>query len=120
MKPQFPQRGEVWLAELDPVRGHEQAGRRPCLIVSNDAFNEGASGLVVVLPITSKDKIIRFHVPLSPPEGGMKTPSFIKPEDIRSISRERLVKKTGAVSEATLDAASLRLRALLNLYNFDR
>src|SRR6185295_5268066 len=46
-------RGEVWLADLDPTRGHEQAGRRPVLIVSDDVFNAGAAELVVVLPMTS-------------------------------------------------------------------
>lgn len=49
-------RGEIWLVDLNPVRGHEQAGKRPCLIISVDLFNQGTSGLVVVLPITSKDK----------------------------------------------------------------
>ncbi|NCR44934.1 MAG: type II toxin-antitoxin system PemK/MazF family toxin, partial [Microcystis aeruginosa SX13-01] len=49
-------RGEIWLADLNPVRGHEQAGKRPCLVISADLFNQGASGLVVVLPVTSKDK----------------------------------------------------------------
>jgi len=83
-------RGEVWLANLNPVKGHEQAGKRPSLIISVDLFNQGASGLVVILPITSKDKGIPFHVELNPPEGGLKVRSFIKCEDIRSISVERL------------------------------
>jgi mRNA interferase MazF len=47
-------RGEIWLADLNPSRGHEQAGKRPCLIISVNMFNQGAAGLVVVLPITSK------------------------------------------------------------------
>lgn len=119
MKITAPIRGEIWLAELDPTRGHEQGGRRPCLVISNDALNEGPAGLVVVLPITSKDKRIRFHVPLHPPEGGVKTTSFIKPEDIRSISKERLIKRMGAVSPATRKTLADRLRALLDLYSFD-
>jgi mRNA interferase MazF len=60
-------RGEIWLVDLNPVRGHEQAGKRPCLIVSVDLFNQGASGLAVVLPITSKKKGIPFHVAIAPP-----------------------------------------------------
>lgn len=51
-------RDEIWLADLNPVKGHEQAGKRPCLIISVDLFNQGASGLVVVLPITSKEKVL--------------------------------------------------------------
>ena len=48
-----PGRGEVWLADLYPTRGHEQAGRRPVLVVSEDLFNRGPAGLVIVLPTTS-------------------------------------------------------------------
>ena len=114
-----PMRSEIWFAELDPTRGHEQGGRRPCLVISNDMFNEGPAGLVVVLPVTSKDKHIRFHIPIDPPEGGLKIRSFIKPEDIRSISRERLVKKTGAVSAATMKSVTDRLRVLLDIYAFE-
>ncbi|MGK7924030.1 MAG: type II toxin-antitoxin system PemK/MazF family toxin [Spirulina sp.] len=70
---------------LNPVKGREQAGNRPCLIISVDLFNQGASGLVIVLPLTSKEKGIPFHVEVLPPEGGLKMKSFIKTEDIRSI-----------------------------------
>ena len=40
-----PVRGEVWLADLNPTRGHEQARRRPVLVVSDDLFNRGPAGL---------------------------------------------------------------------------
>ena len=115
MSTRTPMRGEIWLAELNPTRGHEQSGRRPCLVVSNDVFNEGPAELVVVLPITSKDKRIRFHVPINPPEGGLKSRSFIKPEDIRSIARERLIKRTGSVSAQTMKTVADRLLALLDI-----
>jgi mRNA interferase MazF len=110
-----PARGEVWLADLNPVKGHEQAGKRPCLVISVDLFNQGASGLIVVLPITSKEKRIPFHVELSPPEGGLKVRSFIKCEDVRSISVERLEKRWGTVSLETLAAVEDRLRILMGL-----
>lgn len=51
-----PSRGEIWLVDLNLVKGHEQAGVRPALIVSVDPFNQGPAGLVVVLPITTKAK----------------------------------------------------------------
>lgn len=108
-------RGEVWLADLNPVRGHEQAGKRPCLVISVDLFNQGASGLVVVLPITSKEKGIPFHVELNPPEGGLKVQSFVKCEDVRSISVDRLEKRWGTVSPETLTAVEDRLRILMGL-----
>lgn len=108
-------RGEVWLADLNPVRGHEQAGKRPCLVISVDLFNQGASGLVVVLPITSKEKGIPFHVELNPPEGGLKVGSFVKCEDVRSISVDRLEKRLGRVSSETLIAIEDKLRILMGL-----
>jgi mRNA interferase MazF len=45
-------------------------------VISADLFNQGASGLVVVLPVTSKDKGIPFHIKVEPPEGGVKMPKF--------------------------------------------
>ncbi|OHB75642.1 MAG: growth inhibitor PemK [Planctomycetes bacterium RBG_16_64_10] len=108
-----PLRGEIWSVNLDPIRGREQASRRPALIVSTNLFNEGPAELVVVLPITSREKFIPFHVPIDPPEGGVKTRSFVKCEDIRSISKERLAKPWGTVSAETLGTVADRLRILL-------
>ena len=48
----LPSRGEIWTADLNPTGGHEQAGKRPVLIVSTDTFNHGAADLLFVLPLT--------------------------------------------------------------------
>src|SRR5689334_1139206 len=96
-----PSRGEVWLAQLSPTRGHEQAGTRPCLIVAADRLSHGASGLTIVVPITSRRKGVPFHVEILPPEGGLTSPSFAKCEDVRPIDRERLVRRLGRASDAT-------------------
>jgi mRNA interferase MazF len=110
-----PVRGEIWLVDLNPTRGHEQGGRRPGLVVSVDLFNQGPAGLVIVIPITTKEKGIPLHVEIKAPEGGLTKRSFIKCEDIRSVSRERLVQRLGQVTRSTLDAVEDRLRILLNL-----
>jgi mRNA interferase MazF len=110
-----PLRGEVWMVDLDPTRGHEQAGTRPALVVSDDTFNQGPAGLVIVVPVTSRDKRVRSHVRVEPPEGGLRTISFIKCEDVRSVSIARLTKRLGTVSQATLQAVALRLRVLMDL-----
>ena len=110
-----PSRGEVWLVDLNPSRGHEQAGVRPGLVVSVDPFNHGLAGLVVLLPLTSIAKGIPFHVELNPPEGGVKVKSFIKCEDIRSVAKDRLSRRWGMVSGTTLTAIEDRLRILLGL-----
>jgi len=110
-----PSRGQIWLVDLNPTRGHEQAGKRPCLVVSVDLFNQGASGLAVVLPITSKNKGIPFHVEVNPPEGGLTQQSYIKCEDMRSISIERLSDLWGVISPTTMMIVEDRLRILLGL-----
>ncbi len=110
-----PRRGEVWLVDLNPARGHEQAGKRPALVISVDLFNSGPAGLAVVLPVTTKDKKIPLHVKISPPEGGVKETSFIKCEDIRAVSTERLLARLGEVSQNTMAAVEDRVRILLGL-----
>lgn len=57
-----PSRGEIWLVDLSPVRGHEPAGRRPALVISVDEFNHGPAGLVHVIPLTTKERGIPLHV----------------------------------------------------------
>lgn len=110
-----PSRGEVWLVNLNPAKGHEQAGKRPALVISVDTFNHGPADLAVVLPITSKYRGIPFHVRVEPPEGNLKKESFIKCEDIRSISKIRLEKFIGEVFKSTLSKVEDRLRILLEL-----
>ena len=110
-----PSRGEVWFLSLDPTLGREQAGSRPALVVSVDPFNHGPAELVLVLPITSRAKGIPLHVEIRPPEGGVKQASFIKCEDVRSISTARLTKRWGRVSLETIAAVEDRLRILMGL-----
>jgi mRNA interferase MazF len=111
----LPERGDIWLADLGPTQGREQAGRRPVLIVSVGAFNQSKAGLAVVIPLTSTLRGIRWHVSVVPPDGGLKNTSYLMCEAIRSISQERLLKRWGAVSLPMLEEVEDRLRILLNL-----
>lgn len=110
-----PIRGEVWLAQLDPVRGHEQAGTRPVLVISDDLFNRGPAGLVIALPITSRLRPIPSHIRISPPQGGLAVESAALCEGVRSISKERLLKRLGLVNRGTMEMVEDRLRILLRL-----
>lgn len=110
-----PFRGEIWLAELNPIRGHEQGGKRPVLVISANPLNDSPADLVIALPITTTLRGIPFHVLVNPPEGGLKVPSAVLCEAIRSISKERCLTKWGRVSLGTLFHVEDRLRILLGL-----
>jgi mRNA interferase MazF len=107
------------LADLAAGRGHEQSGQRPVLVLSEDTFNSGLSGLVMVIPLTSKvskSKNLPAHLPENPPEGGLKTPSVLLCDQLRTISKDRLGKVAwGTVSAATLTQVETTVRWLLGL-----
>lgn len=108
-------RGEIWLADLNPTQGHEQAGRRPVAVVSEDRLNNGPAGLVIVLPITSTIRPIPSHIAVAPPEGGLRVRSAVVCEAIRSISTGRLVERWGHLSVRSLARIEDVLRILLRL-----
>ncbi len=111
-----PARGEIWSADLNPTRGHEQAGTRPVLVISTDIYNRGPAGLVVVVPVTRTDRRIPIHVAIDPPDGGVTARSVVLCDAVRSISKDRLVGQAwGRVEAATLRAIEDRLRLLLEL-----
>jgi len=110
-----PSRGDVWDLDLNPTIGHEQAGARPALIMSVDLFNEGPADLVVAVPITQTQRGIRWHVPVRPPEGGLIAISFLQCENVRAVSKRRLKRLRGRVSDDTLRQVEDRLRILLGL-----
>jgi mRNA interferase MazF len=111
----IPDRGEIWLADLNPVRGHEQAGRRPVLVVSVRPFNGSKAGLVEVVPATSTLRAIPWHVVVEPPEGGFTNASALLCEAVHSISKDRLVTRWGSVATATMEKVEDRMRMLLGL-----
>jgi mRNA interferase MazF len=110
-----PQRGEVWLADLNPTFGHEQGGRRPVLVVSVDVFNAGRAGLTVILPLTSRIRPLPLHIPINPPEAGLRVPSAILCDAIRSIDQRRLIERWGMVNPATMVLVEDALRRLLGV-----
>lgn len=114
--PNAPCRGEIWLANLALTRGHEQAGARPVLVISNDTFNRGPAGLVLVLPLTRRNRNVPLHLPVDPPEGGLTCRSYILCDSIRSISKDRLgTGPWGIVSAKTMHQIEDLLRLLMDL-----
>jgi mRNA interferase MazF len=91
-------RGDVWLFDPEPTRGREIGKKlRPAIIISNNIFNNGPSGLLIIVPLTSKDKNIPCHISIIPKDGGVKEHCFAMCEQIRSISKERLITKWGVI-----------------------
>jgi mRNA interferase MazF len=103
--------GAVWDCQLSPVEGHEQAGQRPCLVVSVDQLGCGPSELAIVVPITKKERTT-LDLRIEPPEGGLADVSFAQPYQVRAISRERLVRRRGSVRDGTLREVIQRVHLL--------
>ena len=110
-----PSRGEVWYADLDPTRDHEQAGIRPVLVISADEFNRSSRKLAVVVPLTTAFRDAGYRVTVNPPEGGLRAPSYALCDQIRAISSHRLDRRLGSVSSLTLDQVATKLSFLLGL-----
>lgn len=110
-----PRRGEVWYANFEPVVGHEQGGRRPCVILTADAFNLGPAGIHTVVPITSKPRPLPTRVHIAPPEGDLPLESWAIPEQIRTISMRRLREPLGRLTPETMRVIEHHLRRLLGL-----
>ncbi len=94
-------RGEIRWAELNPVRGHEQAGRRPVLILSHDIFNE-RSGTVIAVAMTSQEPRAGFPLTLESKAAGLSKRSWIKISQIRTLSVGRIGSRLGRASEEKL------------------
>lgn len=97
---------DLFSADLDPAVGREQGGgARPVLVVSNDGFNR-VFDVVTVLPVTKeagkKRKIFPFEVRLPANAAGNELESIIMPQQIRTISKARLLKHLGAVTNPDL------------------
>ncbi len=105
-----PARGDlVWL-EFNPQAGHEQAGRRPALVVSHTEYNKKV-GLALICPITSKAKSYPFEVALP---SGLPVSGVILSDQIKSLDwRARRASRIASVPPAVLEQVAARLVALI-------
>ena len=112
----MPERGEVWLEKpASDLVGHEQQGHRPVVIVSGSGINSGPWPLVVVVPLTSRDRGIPLHVSIDPPEGGLRTRSYALVEQIHVANRQRLTERQGVLSQPIMRRIDEHLRIVLDL-----
>jgi mRNA interferase MazF len=97
-------RGEIRWADLNPVRGREQAGLRPVLILSQDVFNE-RSGTVIAMAITSQPQRAGFPLTLELKSAGLPKQSWLKIGQVRTLAVERIGKKISYVPPEELAQA---------------
>lgn len=107
-------RGFVVWADLDPVRGREQAGRRPVLVIASDLYLEHADTLAIIVPATTTDRGWPNHVPLRGPTG-LAHPTFAMTEQPRTLARDRLASVSGTVDSDTMHDVDRWLRDFLAL-----
>jgi mRNA interferase MazF len=95
-------RGDIYWAELDPTVGHEQAGRRPVLVISNNIFND-RSKTVIALALTSQEPKAPFPLTAALANKDLPKRTWVKIGQVRTLSVERLGRKIGRASADDLD-----------------
>jgi len=104
---------EIWFADLNPAKASEQAGYRPVVIISGNLLNTYMT-IVIACPLTSKIKNYKGNIVLQPTkQNGLDQISEVLVFHIRSISKNRLVKKIGIISDAELGQLKLGLNEML-------
>lgn len=107
-------RGEFRWADLNPVRGHEQAGQRPVLILSHDVFNE-RSGTVIAMALTSQAQRAGFPLTLELKAAKLPKRSWVKISQIRTLSVERIGAKLGRASPEEMSQAVEGLNEIIGI-----
>ena len=107
--------GEIWMSDLNPVIGSEQAGRRPVVILSGNLMNKFLQ-VVITAPLTSKIKNYQGNPILKPSTlNGLKLESELMVFHIRSISKDRLIEKIGEITKEELKTALATLQDITTL-----
>jgi len=108
-------RGDIVWADLNPVIGHEQAGRRPVVIISQDVFNE-RSGTVIAMAITGQPQRAGFPLTLEIESGDLPKKSWVKISQVRTLSVLRMGEKIGRISPEELEQLIEGLNEIIARY----
>lgn len=109
-------RGDVYLARLEPVEGSEQGGTRPVVIVSRDAINRTRTHVVVVpLTRTQAARLLPSQVLIAEGEGGLTADSVARTEHVRAVSKSRLIRHWGRLTRPAMESIEEALRITLQL-----
>ncbi len=109
-------RRDIFLVDLNPVVGTEQAGIRPALVVQIDRANV-TSPHTIIVPFTTRirETILPSHVKISAGVGGLTEDSILLCEQIRVIDKKRLVRRIGNIEEEDLRKVVIALKVILGL-----
>ncbi len=109
-------RGEIYRADLDPVRGSEQGGTRPVVIIQNDIGNRH-SPTVIVAAVTTRHKKphLAVHVPVSAQESGLPQDSVVLTEQVRTLEKTRLTRYLGTLSDDAMRRIDRALRMSIGM-----
>jgi mRNA interferase MazF len=105
-------RGDIVWADLDPVIGHEQAGRRPVLVISDDILNRH-SGTVIAMALTSKEPNAMFPLTLALSQALAGKQAWVKITQVRTLSTKRLGRILGRIDESEMAAVLEGLNEVL-------
>jgi len=105
-------RGNVHWADLDPVRGHEQAGLRPVVVVSHDVFN-ARSGTVIAMAITSQPQAAGYPLTVEIRSAKLPKRSWVKMSQIRTLAVERIGRRIARLSPEELDQVVAGLNEII-------
>ena len=106
-------RGEIRWAELNPVVGHEQGGKRPVLVISSNVFNQ-KSGTVIAMAVTSQPQRASFPLSLEVTSCSLPKRSWIKISQVRTLSVVRIGQKIGQLSELETSRAIEGLNEIID------
>ena len=107
-------RGDIWWADRNPVRGHEQAGVHPVLVISHTIFNQ-RSGTVIALAITSQPPSAGFPLTYELRSPALPKRSWVKISQIRTLSVERLSAQLGQLAPEEVDEILSGLNEIINI-----
>ncbi len=98
----FTAQGAVVWVDLDPSVGSEQAGRRPAVVVSSGLYNSVIPNVIMVVPVTTRDRGLPNHVRLSGGDLALDRVSFAMTEQLRTVDRRRIKGVAGSVDVETV------------------
>ncbi|TMR99303.1 type II toxin-antitoxin system PemK/MazF family toxin [Nonomuraea basaltis] len=105
--------GEIWFTRFGSPTGREQGFDRPALILSNDSFNRSKLGLVLAVPLTTRERGYPTHVRMGRGDTGLAKPSWAMIEQVRAISPDRFDFFVGnAPDEVVTEAVSVLMRMI--------